>query len=525
MSDESGERQPDTQRVRPLYVWLAIGAVLFALAFLFLPAWDFLVQPLDPAVRDDISEAIEEADPAEKASLRLELERLVQEVSARRSGLRTTIATLLAGSVAAVGAVAAWRQLQDNRREAEATQQRTDRQLQLAREELEDNRRQAEAAQRDTNEQLRLARDAQLTERFTRAVGQLGDDRLDVKLGGIYALKRIAADSETDLPTVVEVLTAFVRGHSPLQHPIDGKESQPAGSDSPSGDDGEGARPQPLSRRAADVQAAMTVIGRMKREPGSVDLDLSRTDLASVSLGGANLEGAEFHGANLRHAMLNGTDLRKAGLQGANLQGARLEEANLGGAILKGASLQSASLGEANLQDAMLDGADLQEAGLLMANMKGAMLEEANLKDAMLEGANLEGACYTNAKLVGARLSGANLKGAVLNGANLRLATLEWANLEDAQLDAAKLAKARLCEANLKGARLWAARLEHADLRGSNLEGADLTGADLTGVKANADTRWPGGPAGFDTDAAQAAGVIFVDRDDSTGGDQAPAPE
>src|SRR4051812_24926990 len=46
----------------------------------------------------------------------------------------------------------------------------------------------------------RLNRAGQLTERFTRAIDQLGSTSLDVRLGGIYALERIARDSADDHP-------------------------------------------------------------------------------------------------------------------------------------------------------------------------------------------------------------------------------------------------------------------------------------------------------------------------------------
>src|SRR4051812_17222329 len=38
----------------------------------------------------------------------------------------------------------------------------------------------------------RLNRSGQITDRFTRAVDQLGNKETDVKIGGIYALERIA---------------------------------------------------------------------------------------------------------------------------------------------------------------------------------------------------------------------------------------------------------------------------------------------------------------------------------------------
>ena len=44
-----------------------------------------------------------------------------------------------------------------------------------------------------------------------------------MRIGGIYALERIARDSAKDHPTVMEVLTAFIREHSrdqwPRSHP------------------------------------------------------------------------------------------------------------------------------------------------------------------------------------------------------------------------------------------------------------------------------------------------------------------
>jgi hypothetical protein len=70
---------------------------------------------------------------------------------------------------------------------------------------------------------LQVNREGQITERFTRAIDQLGeaDDKgapqLEIRLGGIYALERIARDSpERDYSTVMEVLTAYVRQNAPL---------------------------------------------------------------------------------------------------------------------------------------------------------------------------------------------------------------------------------------------------------------------------------------------------------------------
>jgi hypothetical protein len=67
---------------------------------------------------------------------------------------------------------------------------------------------------------LQVNREGQITERFTRAIDQLGkvDDNnnklFEIRLGGIYALERISRESEEDHWPIMEVLTAYVRQHA-----------------------------------------------------------------------------------------------------------------------------------------------------------------------------------------------------------------------------------------------------------------------------------------------------------------------
>lgn len=82
--------------------------------------------------------------------------------------------------------------------------------------------RQAEAAlaQADTAARRHVAqasadRDWRITDSFTRAVEQLGSDKLETRLGAIYALERIAEESPRDHWPIMETLTAFVRDRAP----------------------------------------------------------------------------------------------------------------------------------------------------------------------------------------------------------------------------------------------------------------------------------------------------------------------
>jgi hypothetical protein len=109
----------------------------------------------------------------------------------------------------------------------------------------------------------------------------------------------------------------------------------------------------PPVRPAADVQAAITVLGRRELPPdGLRRLDLSRVELRGVDLDHANLQGASLDSANLQEASLYGANLQHAFLHGANLQLAFLYGANLQDADLEGAK---------NLQDAVLVGAQADE--------------------------------------------------------------------------------------------------------------------------------------------------------------------
>jgi hypothetical protein len=179
-----------------------------------------------------------------------------------------------------------------------------------------------------------LSRESQVTDRYTKAIEQLGSDKLDVRIGGIYALERIARDSVRDHPTVMEVLSAFVREHSRERWP-----PLPA-------DDQSGAGPSERTTRP-DVQAAVTVIGR--RNPRH---DLQPVNRQPVNLVAADLTRADLTRADLRYARLLGADFTRADLSYANLSYANLANADLTRAILIHAKLIGVFL-----SDTTLDGA------------------------------------------------------------------------------------------------------------------------------------------------------------------------
>ncbi|MBP1823230.1 pentapeptide repeat-containing protein [Mycobacterium sp. OAE908] len=203
-----------------------------------------------------------------------------------------------------------------------------------------------------TEKQYNLSEQGQVTERFTRAVEQLGSDKVDIRLGGIYSLERLARDSREDRSVILEVLSAYIRTRA-----------------------GPGKDCTASSTPAPDVQAALTVIGRRERGGSQFEkIDLQNTCLANVILTGAYLDGALLNAAYLVGAWLPSASLVNAGLQLANLNGAKFTDANLTGSDLRMTNLYYALLDHTNLSRANLYAADLSNANMAAANLAGANL-------------------------------------------------------------------------------------------------------------------------------------------------------
>lgn len=280
------------------------------------------------------------------------------------------------------------------------------------------------AQQEADREQRRLTAQGQITDRFTASIEQLGQpgaEKVDVRLGAIYALRRIMRDSAADRPAVVEILSAFVRVHS-----VGGTAARtPARSDKTTG---AAAVEDTLALPPVDIQAALAALGDSDSIGGRPDLtrvDLSRTDLRGMDLAGMDLSLANLAGANLSDADLTGADLA-----GANLTDVELIDTQLRGANLSGVDLQDVQMDRARLDHATLTGSSLVEASLRFAVLTDADLSAADLTDADLTGADLTGADLFGVDLLGVVLTEANVERArLLSDWNIRCAVVDQTRL------------------------------------------------------------------------------------------------
>ena len=164
----------------------------------------------------------------------------------------------------------------------------------------------------------------------------LGNEGLSVRLGGIYALSRLAREHPGDYHTqIMRLLCAFVR--NPLEA---GKEAQ--------------------ATNKLNEDVLVIVSGVRVRSEAQIKIEkkekyhlgLSRTDLCGVYLSKANLS----------YAYLVETNLNRAILVEANLIGARLMGADLSMTHLTGADLSDADLRKCkNLTQEQVDRAIVQQ--------------------------------------------------------------------------------------------------------------------------------------------------------------------
>ncbi|MFC7844633.1 pentapeptide repeat-containing protein [Streptomyces sp. NPDC057382] len=302
---------------------------------------------------------------------------------------------------------------------------------------------------RKDQEQADLAREGHVTGRYVEAIKLLASDKIHERLGGIYALERVMADSDRDHRTIVEVLSAFVRTKLIVEDAADGEIA-------------DASKPLPSRRSAGtalrtfdeDVKAALIVLSR--RNPA-----LRRSvpaELFGIHVEGHDLVGLSWQSVNLTRANLMGARLKKVNLDGATLDHANLARADLASASMKGASLGGSLMASADLVRADLSGARFNDARMSHVIMNKATASGARLIRARLDRASLNDADLSGADLARARLGAARLRNANLRQANLENADFQGANLVSADFTGARLFNANLEEANLHEAKLGEAQ-------------------------------------------------------------------
>ncbi|MFD8497851.1 pentapeptide repeat-containing protein [Amycolatopsis sp. NPDC059657] len=131
------------------------------------------------------------------------------------------------------------------------------------------------------------AGERRLTELYTKAVDQLGSDKIPVQLGGLYALERLAQDNVGQRQTIVNVLCAYLRMFTDA-------------ADDVTADHIDGHRLQ--RERRARQAAAVILRTHLRPDDGErfwrdMDLDLSGASVLEFDLSQCRVRSATFRAA------------------------------------------------------------------------------------------------------------------------------------------------------------------------------------------------------------------------------------
>lgn len=254
-----------------------------------------------------------------------------------------------------------------------------------------------------------------ITDRINKAVEQLGAEKtvwegggqsskpnLEVRLGGIYALERIAQDSERDHIMVMEILCAYVRENSLTQNIAE----YPYGATKFTEEWKDWYVKLPSLR--IDIQAVIDVIARRNsRQIGKEIVENYRLDLRYC-----NLRRADFRQGNFDRALMDACFMDTAQMNGVKLNGTQLHLAQLNGTDLDSAELNNAILINAKLYDSRLSKVKLKNS-----NLSSALLSESWLFKAEIDGANLNGANLNNTELAFATMTLASIRNTDISAA------------------------------------------------------------------------------------------------------------
>ncbi len=185
------------------------------------------------------------------------------------------------------------------------------------------------------------AAERRVTELYTKAIEQLGNAQAPVRLGGLYALERLAQDTPALRQTVVDVICAYLR--MPYQAPAEEAREPGVPRGAVGGVARVGARHDPQEERQVRLTAQRILVDHLRYRPPAgrrgwrrppdpnvrhwpgTRLDLTGATLIDLSLVGCRIGEAEFRGARF---------VGTAGFGGAVFTGA----ARFGGACFAGAA-------------------------------------------------------------------------------------------------------------------------------------------------------------------------------------------
>jgi hypothetical protein len=209
---------------------------------------------------------------------------------------------------------------------------------------------------------------------------------LEMRIGSVYALERVANESAADRPQILEILCAYVSNnfdtpgtfpHPSLEtydkvEPDPGLDKRFRGGAEGLGRDWASKLKKPRPDTLAAISVILRISKRFDKDAHNQPLTFSGANLQQADLGGANLVGARFENCQLDGANLEKADLSDVEFASCSLIGASINGAELIGTQFKKSRLECVNAGSIKNMSGCL---------FWDCDCSGAMFDEADLSN------------------------------------------------------------------------------------------------------------------------------------------------
>ena len=239
--------------------------------------------------------------------------------------------------------------------------------------------------------QLVLAERESLDARYQKGADMLSSENISTRIGGVYALKRLAVNHPKEFHIqVMELLCAFVR------NPYKAEDSEESDSEDFT------AAVETIIHRSDDA-IAIEEASRPTPEKAFPDHRRTIEEGFRVNLKDADLSQAALSHAKLRGAVLDNVTMPRFVCDDADFSGSSMSDCKINHAMFFSAAFDKAQMNFADMsKSSFFDcsfvetemGVDLSESSLEGANLCGASFSAANLTNTKLENADLSGTIF-----------------------------------------------------------------------------------------------------------------------------------
>jgi len=203
-------------------------------------------------------------------------------------------------------------------------------------------------------QRLQIAERGQVTERFSKAVEHIGDkENVSVRIGGLYALEKIALDSEKERATIQKVIASFIR-----RPPYLDKSKTTISSN---------------LNDCPDIHIAIKIFRDLNNSSDSYPdlsnarleyLDLSRLDLSKLNFTGASFKGSSLKYANLNKSNFVTSDFEKSDLSNVSVHSTNFMNTDFTKSILFQSTIKDCCLSFSKFEEAEIESTSIRNSAL-----------------------------------------------------------------------------------------------------------------------------------------------------------------